>query len=240
MCYRSNILSGDFMKIYVLRHGESEYNLEGKIQGHIDIPLAESGKIQARQTALCLIDTIGAESIQAIYSSDLTRAKQTAQFLIDYLEDRGYKVPVFYTEELREINLGVWEGKTREQLKNEKEEDGKSLFEKWLENPREVVPDGAESMPHFFQRVKDVFLEIASERRDKKGDVVIFTHSGAISMILNYISGRNPDNFIRYSVGNASGIVLDYKDNRFDFVLQLDCPANSCDKTGTQDVNWTV
>jgi len=94
-------------RLCVVRHGETDWNAGKRIQGHIDIPLSVVGHAQARATGNALKD----ESFAAIYSSDLTRARQTAEATA-HLAPHFAKVPLQALPELRERHYGVFEGLT--------------------------------------------------------------------------------------------------------------------------------
>jgi broad specificity phosphatase PhoE len=201
------------MKIYVIRHGETEYNEQGKIQGHIDIPLSPEGVRQAASTAKRLTEHIDRKCLPAVYSSDLERSRQTASAFTDLLKKMGQEITVQYMSELREIDLGAWQGRTREELLADKGDDNKSLFAMWLDDPSDIIPEDGESMPDFFRRTVRILHEIIDENKNRECTVVIFTHSGNLSMILNHLHGNKPVNFVKYSIDNASGVILEYKDD---------------------------
>ena len=89
--------------IYITRHGETEWNAEGRIQGHTDVPLSERGREQAQMLARRLAGV----RIDAAYSSDLSRAAETARVALGERD-----VPLAFTSDLREYNKGVFEGMT--------------------------------------------------------------------------------------------------------------------------------
>ena len=98
------------MHIYLVRHGETIWNVEGKTQGNLDIPLSNHG---IKQSEL-LAERIKREGISHIYTSDLTRASQTSLII-------GQKIGIQpeKRKELREINLGVWQGCTKQEIEND-------------------------------------------------------------------------------------------------------------------------
>ena len=96
------------MKLIITRHGETEENVRGVIQGHLQGVLTEKGIEQAKQLGILLKD----ETIDYIYSSDLARCVDTAREIIKLHKDS----PVEYTKELREIYLGKWQGKTKQEI----------------------------------------------------------------------------------------------------------------------------
>jgi len=106
------------MSIYIVRHGETDWNREGIYQGHTDTPLNEDG----RKTAERLGHTLSKIKISCIYSSDLLRARETAEII-----NRFLNVPVCYTQDLRELNFGDWTGISIWEM----EEKDPELFRRW-------------------------------------------------------------------------------------------------------------
>ncbi|MCE1245407.1 MAG: histidine phosphatase family protein [Firmicutes bacterium] len=215
------------MRIYLLRHGVTPYNKKKIIQGHLDIPLSEEGEAQAGETAGLLLTELEENGLHIcrIFSSDLSRAARTAQILEEAMKEKGIALPaVIHRKDLREIYLNSWEGKSKKELLEDLEEDGTSLFQKWLERPAEVVPDGAESMPSFYYRSIDALSDIMDKLKncDETGSVaVIYSHGGFLSMIRNYLNGREPASFIAFAHPNAGGMVFDvdlscYRGGRFE------------------------
>lgn len=203
------------MKIIVLRHGETAYNNAKRIQGHIDAPLSTKGQKQAEKLAGKLIEHVSKEPV-AVYSSDLQRAVQTAAPFIDLLKKRRRKFTFETTPVLREIFLGyIWQGKTKDQLINQKGKKGPSLFELWLKYPKNIIPPGAESMQAFYKRATGFIEDITIPPKKMPPFAVVFTHGGVVSILLNYVEGRGPGNFKRYGFSNASGPVLQSVRNGF-------------------------
>lgn len=89
--------------LLLVRHGETDWNADGRLQGQTDRPLSDFGRRQARRLAEELAD----EQLEAIYSSDLSRARETAEIVAD-----GLGLPVVLDPDLREKNWGTWEGLT--------------------------------------------------------------------------------------------------------------------------------
>ncbi|MCD8503004.1 MAG: histidine phosphatase family protein [Bacillaceae bacterium] len=93
--------------IYLTRHGETKWNVENRLQGSMDSPLTKKGIADA----ICLFERLKDVNFQAIYSSPSERALQTARYI------KGEKdVPIDTIEELKELNFGDWEGKTKDEI----------------------------------------------------------------------------------------------------------------------------
>jgi len=133
LLYEEKVMTLPLVPFYFIRHGETEWNREGRIMGHQDIPLNERGIEQAYQAAPFL----QGQGIQRIVSSPLHRAKQTALILASSL-----KIPLETHEDLKEVCWGTMEG----QLKNK----GDGSFERWIQGE---TPLGAESCAAFQRRV---------------------------------------------------------------------------------------
>ncbi|MBQ8356879.1 MAG: histidine phosphatase family protein [Clostridia bacterium] len=161
-------------KLIIIRHGESEANEAGVVAGHTDYKLSALGKEQARQTA----DYLAGERIDAIYSSDLCRAVETA---LPHAESRDLEV--FRCPELRETYCGRWEGVSFDDLRaNERE-----LFESFRDHYMFfTMPEGEglwESGVRFYHKV----MEIAKENPDKT--VLITAHGAVIRVFWVLICG---------------------------------------------------
>jgi len=161
-------------RLYFVRHGQSAGNAEGRFGGHSPTPLSELGKYQAEITAQALAK----ENIDAIYSSDLLRAVQTAEPLSKLLD-----LPIIKTDAFRERHVGVLEGLTFDESKQKYPNDYYALINR---NIHHVITKG-ESYSHLLQRAKLALKEIFTIHRGEK--VVIFSHTGAICFMTLYLLG---------------------------------------------------
>ena len=150
--------------IYLVRHGETDWNLAGRLQGSTDIPLNELGKQSALKTAEYF--RANDIAISCIMTSPLTRAKQTAQIIADVLE-----IPVIEQQALTERCFGEAEGLTAE--------------ERTLKFPDQDIP-GLEDIQVVRQRVWNVPQTLASTHADES--VIIVSHGGVINAVLSILS----------------------------------------------------
>lgn len=160
------------MAVYLARHGETDWNLKGLIQGHTDIPLNETGKKQAFELAAAIKDK--GISIRKIYSSDLQRARETAEIAAQVL-----LVETEALKGIQEVNLGRWEGYTWKQVRELFPDE----YRKWYNNRRYEVPPEGESYEQVLQRVVPVLSRISSEEEN----VLVVVHSAVIMALLSYI-----------------------------------------------------
>jgi len=150
----------------LIRHGQTDWNLEGRYQGQSDVPLNENGLTQAR----ILIEKLNGQTFNAIYSSDLKRARQTADPVAKAL---GMEVQI--ERRLREINQGEWEGVLVEDIKARYAE----IWSQRTEDPANVRPPGGETVREVATRVYAALDNIA--RDHPNGNVLIVSHGLSIA-----------------------------------------------------------
>ncbi len=161
-------------KLYLVRHGQSDGNAEGRFGGHSPTPLSALGKQQAELTA----QVLAKEKINAIYSSDLLRAVQTAQPLAKMLD-----LPIIVTAAFRERKVGVLEGKTFDESKAEHPKDYYALVNRNIHH----VITGGESYHQLLKRATGELHEVLRAHQDE--NIVIFSHTGAICYLTLYLIG---------------------------------------------------
>ena len=161
-------------KLYLVRHGQSDGNAEGRFGGHGPTPLSELGLKQAEATAKLLKK----EGVNAIYSSDLHRALQTAEPLSQLTG-----IPVIATSAFRERNVGVLEGLTFDESKQTFPKDYYALVNR---NVHHVITEG-ESYRHLLRRSTTQLWEILRDHMG--GRIAIFSHTGAICFMTLHLMG---------------------------------------------------
>lgn len=161
-------------KLYLVRHGQSAGNAEGRFGGHGPTPLSELGKHQAEITGKLLAK----EGVTAIYSSDLLRAVQTAEPLSKLLD-----IPVIATPAFRERNVGVLEGLTFDESKATHPRDYYALVNR---NVHHVITNG-ESYRHLLRRTTGELWEILRNHTGER--IAIFSHTGAICFMTLHLMG---------------------------------------------------
>jgi broad specificity phosphatase PhoE len=178
-------------KITLVRHGQSTGNAAECFTGQTDVALSPTGIEQAKLTAMALAN----ESFTAIYSSDLQRARITAQIIAD-----AHNLEVKEDPNLREINLGIFQGKSFKEVAQNYPQEFQAISRR---DPDVVIPQG-ESHAMLRNRVISSFNEIIS--RHNNGHILLVIHGGVIFHINHYILGINPkDNFkLSYKISNCS------------------------------------
>lgn len=160
--------------LYLIRHGQSAGNAEGRFGGHGPTPLSALGLEQAEKTAKVLAK----EGIHAIYSSDLTRAVQTAEPLAKLLN-----LPIHTSEAFRERNVGVLQGLTFDESKQRFPDDYYALINR---NIHHVITEG-ESYRHLLRRITAELRNIL--RNHNRQRIAIFSHTGAICYLTLHLMG---------------------------------------------------
>ncbi len=182
-----------------VRHGRSVANSEFIIQGRIDSPLSGEGRKQALKTAKLLKEKYS-DTIEAIYTSPLSRARETAEIIANELNFPGNIVVV---EDLTEASFGKWEGKTPEEVIKEDPE----LFYLWLKNPSEVIPPGGEGFDRVRERISRAMESIRKKESGK--NVVVVGHAASFSAYLNFLYSFPPESLWKIALGNASISIFD-------------------------------
>ena len=190
------------MKLYIIRHGQTDWNIAKKIQGRQDIPLNERGHFQAQ----CLGKAMENRPITAVFSSPQIRAMETA---IAVASPAG--VPVIPVRDLMEINYGVWEGKTEEELLR----DDRALYEAWWSHPAETAPPEGESISQVNERCRQAWKEI---RPQLTGDAAIVAHGGLLAHFMEQLLGS--ESIAASTVAhNASITTVEYEPETDRFML---------------------
>ncbi|CQR25717.1 phosphoglycerate mutase family protein [Streptococcus varani] len=187
------------MKLILMRHGETDWNVERRIQGSQDIALNHNGIGQAEDVVERLMKDF---RITKIYSSDLVRAVQTAETI-----NLQLNVQIIKTSKLREINFGEWEGKTWTEVSKEYGTE----FTEWKLNRRYAVPPNGESYQSLLERTIEVLAEITGTE-EGTSEVLIVTHGANIMVLKSALNGTDFSKMTKYKEGNASFTVFDDKD----------------------------
>ncbi len=154
-------------EILLLRHGETDWNIQRRFQGGTDIPLNSNGERQA----VILRETISAWNPDAVWVSPLQRAVKTAELLITGKKDR-----IRVVDDLREITFGNWEGKSIDVLRTTD-----PLFNEWQEEPFLKAIPNSEPTEEVFSRVRRV-LKVVTECDAKR--ILIVSHGGSLRVLL--------------------------------------------------------
>ena len=176
-------------RVTAIRHGETTWNVDTRIQGHRDIPLSAVGRRQAERLAQALVD----EPITAIYASDLTRAWETAQYL-----GRALGKEVIKETGLRERGFGDFEGKTFAEIEVLLPEQSM----RWRKRDPEFAPAGGESLLALRSRVLEAAGRLAAQH---PGELIAMVGHGGVMDVLYRAATRLDIQAPRsWALGNAA------------------------------------
>ena len=194
------------MKIYLVRHGETDWNQAGLLQGQTDIALNAQGLEQAREAAERLKEV----SFEIAFCSPLIRAKRTAETIIG---DR--KITLTTDERLRELNFGPWEGVDIRTIKDAASQP--------FTNPGSYIPpEGAESFAQLYKRSGEFVDQVLLPLEGTYETVLVVAHGGVNRSILNPILNIPVDDFWRMHMGNCATAILDCTDGKLSMLEYMD------------------
>jgi probable phosphoglycerate mutase len=177
-------------RLILVRHGETEWNREGRIQGYrADSPLTANGQTQAR----LLAERMANERVRTLHSSDSGRARQTAKPIAAAVE-----LEVLYDDALRERNYGIFEGRTYGEIERDYPEDFRKFRSR---DPRYCPPEG-ETVLQFRDRIVAALERVAS--RAGGGCAAVVTHGGVLGILYRHATGMPLDSRRTYTLHNAS------------------------------------
>lgn len=186
----------------LIRHGETAWNKERRLQGHTDIPLNEQGLEQARQLGISLRHR--ELPFTALYSSDLQRTRQTAAPLVSLTGLAPRLQPA-----LRERHYGCLQGKTYA----EAEQHLPMVFAQYRARKPDFVLDGGESLRQFQQRIQTCLETLAAEHHGQS--ILVITHGGVLDIMYRLATGMALDTPRDFPINNATLNWLDYHNGQW-------------------------
>ncbi len=177
------------MRLMLVRHGKTDWNVQRRYQGGSDLSLNEVGLRQAGALAARL----AGEQIDAIYASDLARAVQTAQIIA-----AKHSRPVIADPRLREMSFGDWEGLTFDQIRARWPQEANA----WLGDSLRVAPPGGETLAQVAERVRGALDDILGKNADQT--VVLVSHGGPLRVLLCLTMGLGVQAHWRFRLDAAS------------------------------------
>ncbi len=183
-------------RIILVRHGETDWNRQGRFQGQIDIPLNKNGISQAKAASKFLKNNI----IQKAYSSSLSRPRETAQIILN--EHPGIKISLI--DKLKEIGHGKWEGKLESEIKS----DWPDLLKTWKISPEKVQMPEGENIKEVSTRSIIGWNEICKDLKNDETALVV-AHDAVNKTILCHLLGLMPSKIWMIKQGNGGITVVD-------------------------------
>lgn len=163
-------------RLLLIRHGETDWNVAGRWQGQTDVPLNARGRAQAA----ALVSRLAGTPLAAIYSSDLSRARETAEILA-----RNVGLSVQVDPRLREIDLGEWEGLLATDIQARYAD---LLAQRWID-PFSVFPPGGETAASALARARAALKDIV--QRHAPGPVALISHGFLLALLRLHSTGQS-------------------------------------------------
>ena len=165
------------MLLYFIRHGQTDWNKDMRMQGQSDIPLNENGRESAIEAGKTLANT----HIDLAFSSPLKRAKETAEILLE-----GRNIPLYEDQRIQEISFGSYEGMSC--VDKTKEEN--LAFQKFFQDTGNYIPpEDAESVEQLYERTGEFLKSLEESKKLKDKNLLISTHGAAMTAMLNRMRG---------------------------------------------------
>ncbi len=180
------------VRLYLVRHAESTWNAEGRVQGHADPPLSERGLAQAERLA----ERFRGEPIDALYSSPLERARQTAERIAE-----ATALATQIDDRLKEHDMGLFTGLVWREIVEQFPEFSRAWMERAMDMP------GGEKQAAFHMRATGVMQDIAARHPD--GQIVVVSHGGILGEYLAHLLGLDPERRPPFRFDNASVSVVE-------------------------------
>ena len=171
-------------RCYLVRHAQTVWNDENRIQGHSDVPLSPLGVKQAERLGICF----ASRHVKGLFTSALQRSQRTAQAIAD---GNGHGVSPVVERDLAEIHLGDWEGLTPDEV----DARFQRAYQQWRTRPSSVVIPGGEPLEAFRGRVRRAVERVMAGVGE--GEYVIVTHGGVIAALLADLLGADYDRVLR-------------------------------------------
>jgi broad specificity phosphatase PhoE len=187
-------------KVYLVRHGQTAWNLEEVFRGRADIPLDETGKNEVHLAGEALKD----ETLHAIYSSPLSRSMETAENIAKF-----QNIPVTPFDSIIDISYGEWEGKSLKEV----QEKFPDLYALWLEEPHKVNFPAGESLDEVRSRSMEAVENLVAKHKNE--NIALVAHRVPNKVICCALLGIDNSNFWRIQQDTASTNLFTYKDGQW-------------------------
>jgi alpha-ribazole phosphatase len=177
------------MRLYLVRHGETDWNAARRYQGQSDIPLNRTGIQQARKLA----GRLSKEKIDTIYSSDLSRARETARLIAEH-----HSCKIHADSRLCEVSFGTWEGQTYDEIKK----SAPSALAEWEADILTTAPPNGETLEQLTARVQSILSDLCTRHADQTS--LIVAHGGPLQVLLCLALDLSPSMYWQFHLSPAS------------------------------------
>lgn len=184
-------------RLLLVRHGETEWNRQGRFQGQIDVPLNDNGRVQAAQAG----EFLKSVQIDSAVSSSMARPKETAELILKHHPGIDLKL----RDDLQEISHGLWEGRLEEEI----EAEYPGLLQQWQSRPETVQMPEGENLQQVWDRAVAGWDAIVKNAQPGE-TILVVAHDAINKAILCYVAGLTPASFWNFKQGNGAVSVIDY------------------------------
>ena len=209
MSINCNNKDKEILKLYIVRHGETEWNVIKRFQGQLNTPLTEKGMEKLKETGKNLENVL----FEEVYTSELERTVNSAEIILN--ENNGYKNNKLELQKLAELNevyFGVWQGLTYEEVFLKYPEEADNYFYNVKNYNAENVE--AENLKDALERFLKGINKILN--RHKSGNILVVTHGTVFEMFINYVENNSIfDIDERTLMGNGDYKIFSYEDGKF-------------------------
>lgn len=190
------------MKIYLVRHGQTDWNRQRWIQGQQDVDINEQGILQAEKLA----ETLREVPLEIAFCSPLLRTRHTAEILLKY-----HDIPLKYDGRLKEIYLGKWEGKPYVEVMAEETNPVCQYFR----HPENYRPqEDMESLEQLYQRGEEFVSEALFPLEHRYETVLVVAHGGLIRAILTPLMGYSVRDYWKLPLDNCATMILECRESK--------------------------
>jgi broad specificity phosphatase PhoE len=184
-------------QLILVRHGKTDWNTTGRIQGEVDIPLNDEGRRQAKEIAF----ELSTKKIDAVFSSELSRSFTTAEEIA-----HTHKLKVKKIKELNELNQGLWQGLVLKEVKKRY----KKQYNLWRMDPTLVQPPKGEDIKYVYDRVISFIQKLIDKFGDKS--ICIVTHEIVIGLIKCHFKGIDLKELWNFTLDRGRWEIIELED----------------------------
>ena len=197
------------MRLYFVRHGQTDWNKERRLQGQLDIPLNAFGELLAEKTGA------GLKNIEfaVCYTSPLKRAERTAELILE-----GKETKIIEDERIKEMSFGIYEGRG---ISKDNDEVPAEFHDGFLHPERFTAPEGGEDFGQLMERTGAFLDEICKKEEYRRANILISTHGAALAALLANIRGVGLDDYWGTGVHkNCAVTAVDVTEQGYELVFE--------------------
>ena len=187
-------------KVYIVRHGQTAWNLEEVFRGRADIPLDETGKKEVHLAGEAIKD----ETLHAVYSSPLSRSMETAENIAKF-----HNLPVVPLEAIVDISYGEWEGVGLKEV----QQQSPDLYALWLQEPHKIRFPQGETLEEVRSRTMEALEDLLTKHRNE--NIALVAHRVPNKVLCCALLGLDNSNFWRIQQDTASTNLFVHKDDKW-------------------------